>query len=707
MVFSLNIGGVYAAVGDRTTPYSANTKQRFTFQEYSWDTPKVVELQLRSIITGAVANTIIHNENQFNDVPASDEEWIFMEYDLKYVSGPEEPLQASDVLYTDRNFYTNNGQKISPRDSATLSHAYEGYGQFDVELYPGGESKVYYGILVKKTVGYPLIRIATGYNESTSQPDYSWFSTDPNYHPLVPVSGISLSKANISLKVGEYDSIIPTVSPSDATNNAVTWTSSNESIATVDATGKVTAVGAGTTNITAIAGSYTASCKVNVLVPLSGIALNQTSLSINKGENETLTVTYNPVNTTENKMVIWTSSDKTVATVDSNGKVTAVGAGTANITANVGSFTASCEVNVYVPIKEITLSQTSLNLNIGENETLTVTYNPDNTTDDKTVTWASNDDTVATVDPEGKVMVVGNGTATITATSADGSKTVSCVVWSGSLSAPKIPNTVSSGYNSIKVSWEPVNDSSGYQIYRATSKTGSYSWIKNTDSTSYMDTGLTSGKTYYYKVMAFRYGGNATAYSSYSAEASAKPVPAMPASVKAASYSYNSAKISWKSVSGASGYMIYRSTSKTGTYQIIKTTTSTSYADTGLTTGKTYYYKVRAFRYVGSTKVYSSYTTVVSAKPIPSTPTSFKVTKISSTSAKLSWSKVSGASGYQIYRSTSKTGTYSCINTTTSSYYTNSGLTKGKTYYYKMIAYKMEGTKKVYSKYTIIVPVRL
>lgn len=541
MALSLNIGTVFATKGDRSTPYSASTKQRFNFQKYD-EAPKVVEMQLDSIMKGEAANTKVYSENPYNKEPESDEEWILMEFTLKYVSGPEEELNATDVIYSYGSFYTNSGQKISPRDTAVFSYDYSGYGEYDVELYPGGESKVYYGILVNKSVGYPLIRIATDFNEATYDTKYIWFSTDPNYTPTISVSGISLSENSMTLEVGDSDTIIPIVTPNDAVNQSVTWKSSNESIATVDATGKVTAVG--------------------------------------------------------------------------------------------------------------------------------------------------------------------NGSATITATTIEGNKTASCSVWIGDLVTPVSPGAISLNYNSAKIFWEPVSHASGYQIYRSSEETGTYRWVKSTASTSYTNTGLETGDTYFYKVRAFRHVGTERVFSDFSTIVSANPTLFKPTSLKAATASYNSAKISWKPVSGAVGYQIYRSTSKTGTYRWVKSTASTSFTNTGLMTGKTYYYKVRAYRYE-DTRVYGDYTAAVSVKPIPSTPTNFKVSRLSSTSTKSSWSKVSGATYYQVYRATQKTGTYKYVKTTSATSYKNYSLTKGRTYYYKVRAYKIVGKTKVFGNYTSIKPVKL
>lgn len=175
--------------------------------------------------------------------------------------------------------------------------------------------------------------------------------------------------------------------------------------------------------------------------------------------------------------------------------------------------------------------------------------------------------------------------------------------------------------------------------------------------------------------------------------------------VKVSSNSYNSNKLSWNKVTGSSGYEVLRATSKTGTYKSVKTITSgstVSYTDKSLATGTTYYYKVRAYRTVDKKKVYSSYSSVVSAKPVLKTP-SVKLTS-GSKKATIKWEKISGASGYEVYRATSKSGKYSKIKTITKNStvsYVNSSLTKNKTYYYKVRAYRTVNGKKIYSSYSV------
>jgi len=241
----------------------------------------------------------------------------------------------------------------------------------------------------------------------------------------IAVTSINVSPSSQSMTVNDQVQLTANVQPVNATDKTVTWSSSNTSVATVSSKGLVTAVGAGTATITAKSGTKTATCKVTVTKPLTSIKLSRTSLSLAKGKSSTLSVTYNPTDTTDSKTVTWSTSDKTVATV-SNGKVTAVGAGTATITAKVGTKKATCKVTVTVPLTSIKLNKTTLSLEKGAAQTLKVTYTPADTTDSKTVTWSTSDKTVATVSSAGKVTAVKAGTATITA--KVGTKTATCKV---------------------------------------------------------------------------------------------------------------------------------------------------------------------------------------------------------------------------------------------------------------------------------------
>ena len=267
----------------------------------------------------------------------------------------------------------------------------------------------------------------------------------------VPVTGVSLNTSTLNLVENETDTLTATVEPSNATNKDVTWESSNTSVATVDASGLVTAVSAGTATITVTTkdGNKTATCAVTVTattVPVSGVSLNKDSTSLYVGDTETLTATITPDNAT-NKNVTWSSDDTSVATVDTSGLVTAVGAGTATITVTTvdQSKTATCEVTVAaatVPVTGVTLSQNQVSLYYNRTPntlTLTATVAPANATN-KAVTWTSSNPSVATVE-NGVVTALACGTAVITATAADGSgASASCTVTVSSYLPPANPN---------------------------------------------------------------------------------------------------------------------------------------------------------------------------------------------------------------------------------------------------------------------------
>ncbi len=251
---------------------------------------------------------------------------------------------------------------------------------------------------------------------------------------IVELESISLKTTNLTMKQGEKAVIYATYNPSNVTDKVLYWSSSNTKVATVSE-GVVTAVGNGTATITAKSrdGGKTATCKVTVgngTISLESLSLKTTNLTMNKGEKTTIYAVYNPSNVTD-KVLYWSSSNTKVATV-SEGVVTAVGNGTATITAKSrdGGKTATCKVTVgngtTVKLEKLTLNSTMEILTKGSSKTIYATYNPSNVTD-KVLYWKSSNTSVAKVS-EGNVTAVGTGVATITATSRDGGKTASCQI---------------------------------------------------------------------------------------------------------------------------------------------------------------------------------------------------------------------------------------------------------------------------------------
>ncbi len=246
----------------------------------------------------------------------------------------------------------------------------------------------------------------------------------PKEDPIVEVVGVSLSQSTLSIVRGGSTSLTATVTPSNATNKAVTWASSNSSVATVN-NGNVNAIAVGTANITATAGGKTASCQVTVTPKgVTSIKLEPESASMNVKDVLNIVATISP-NDADDKTITWSSSDERVATVD-NGKVTAVGKGKATITAAAGSVKVNCEVAVSYPIKSISLNNSTIELEEESEETLIAKV--DSEDPDVIVGWSSESPDVATVDENGVVKGISAGETTITAKVGDKSATCKVTV---------------------------------------------------------------------------------------------------------------------------------------------------------------------------------------------------------------------------------------------------------------------------------------
>ena len=251
----------------------------------------------------------------------------------------------------------------------------------------------------------------------------------------VKVESVSLDKESGTLYVGDTVELTATVLPENATVKDVTFSVVPEGIATVTATGAkatVTARVKGSANVivTTLDGDKTAQYALTVKehVSVSGITLNKEATSIVKGATETLVATVTPPDA-ENKAVTWASDKPAVAKVDQNGKVTAVDGGTANITATTvdGNKVATCVVTVTVPVTGVTLDTNAITLEIDGTQKLVATVAPINATNKK-VTWKSDKPEIATVDQEGTVTGVADGTANVTAETEDGKKVDTCAV---------------------------------------------------------------------------------------------------------------------------------------------------------------------------------------------------------------------------------------------------------------------------------------
>lgn len=287
----------------------------------------------------------------------------------------------------------------------------------------------------------------------------------------IKVTGVTLDRQTIGMTEGETASLAATVAPKNASDKSVTWSSNAKEVATVDAEGKVT--------VTAKP------------VSVTGVRLDKAELTLKEGESAALTATVEPVGAT-NKKVSWSSNNASVASVDAEGKVTAVSSGEAAIivTTEDGGHTATCTVTVLKRATGVTLDKTSITIAKGGTAKLTATVTPYSAAD-KNVTWKSSDENIVTVDESGNVLGIGFGTTSVTVTTDDGGFTAACEV-RVTLASPEITNAVA-GEDNIKVEWNSVSGATSYEVgYKKTDASG---WnVSGTMSgTSHTITGLEAG----------------------------------------------------------------------------------------------------------------------------------------------------------------------------------------------------------------------
>lgn len=254
-------------------------------------------------------------------------------------------------------------------------------------------------------------------------------SADVIYAP-VAVTGIGLSASELSLTKGERSSLTAAVYPSDAYNKIVHWVTDATNVVTVDQEGNLEAVGGGTAVITAISddGGYVSQCTVTVNVPAKGVSLSTGDTAMTVGQTLDFVCNIDPLDST-NKNVIWQSSVSEVASVDENGRVTALKTGETEISVTTvdGGFKDLARLTVTNPVRGVTLNEKSVSMCIGDEFTLKHTVTPQNA-DNTAVAYSSNALDVAKVDENGKVTAINTGTAVITVRTVDGDFTASCTV---------------------------------------------------------------------------------------------------------------------------------------------------------------------------------------------------------------------------------------------------------------------------------------
>ena len=269
------------------------------------------------------------------------------------------------------------------------------------------------------------------------------------------------------------------------------------------------------------------------------------------------------------------------------------------------------------------------------------------------------------------------------------------VTYKQTLSAPAVTGgNDAQGRPTLK--WNAVSGAAKYEVYRARSKDGDYIKYSTVTGTSYTNTSyIENGNTYYYKVRALKSDGTAGAWSSIVSVTYKQTLPAP--TVTGGNDAQGRPTLTWKAVSGAAKYEVYRARSKDGTYTKYSTTTGTAYTNSSyLTSGATYYYKVRALGANGNAGPYSAVVSVTCRLKL----TAPSVTGGNDAQGRptLKWNAVSGAAKYEVYRARSMNGDYVKYSTVTGTSYTNTSyLANGTTYYYKVRALGSDGSYGPYS----------
>ena len=261
--------------------------------------------------------------------------------------------------------------------------------------------------------------------------------------------------------------------------------------------------------------------------------------------------------------------------------------------------------------------------------------------------------------------------------------------------------------DSINFSWNKVDDVTGYMIYRYDKDSNSYTLLDKVDnnSTTYTDNNLESATCYNYVVKSYKVIDGVTYSSNYSDVFTESTKINKVENLKLDERYATSLKISWDKVENVDGYKIYRLNHSTNTYTLVDTIYDndiTTYTHTDRVSASNYYYRVKAFKYLNNMNRHSIYSSTLKATTKPLQPV-VTLSSVKSKSINLNWTKISkNTTAYEIYMSTSKNGAYNLVGTTTNKNYTKGSLTKGKTYYFKVRAYRTVDNTKIYSSYSSV-----
>ena len=257
------------------------------------------------------------------------------------------------------------------------------------------------------------------------------------------------------------------------------------------------------------------------MINVSHVTLNESNLTLTVGESQTLTATILPVDATNQKLV-WYSSDEKVATVDSDGKVTAMADGAATIVAQAedGGIAAFCTVTVKkkealvttIAVKDISVDTSAIILPLKKTKTLKATVLPTNATEQK-ITYTSSNSSVATVSSTGMIKAVAPGVAIIKVKAGSVEKKVTIKVKPGKVTSITKKNL---SKTKIRLSWKKQSKVTGYKVYRYNTKTGTYKLYKITKKNYVSVANLKKNTTCKFKIKAYKKSGSVVINGDYS-----------------------------------------------------------------------------------------------------------------------------------------------------------------------------------------------
>jgi fibronectin type 3 domain-containing protein len=253
------------------------------------------------------------------------------------------------------------------------------------------------------------------------------------------------------------------------------------------------------------------------------------------------------------------------------------------------------------------------------------------------------------------------------------------------------PTVTQSSYlmtNRVDLSWNAVDLSDSYNVYRSDSADGTYTKLANITGTSYKDSDVDQGSTYYYKVSCVNDAGEGPKSDALKAQTAVDTVP--PTTVTSSAQTDSTITLNWLAKDGATNYNLYRTSTSGSGYSLVYSGDALTYTDKNLVTGSTYYYVVTYTSSLGTSVNSKELKVATVAVKVPA-PSAIKLITAYTNAAKLSWNSVVGATSFKVYRSTSADGTYSAVKTLSDNTYTDTGLSPGTAYYYELTSVNAAG----------------